>query len=367
MFIWQLEDWPRFTWDDKQIAAPLAAVRHEQGRLLGRMDALGFESKNDAVLKTLTQDVLMTSEIEGEKLDSDQIRSSIARHMGMDIAGLVPAYRNVEGIVEMMLDATGNHDQPLSEERLFDWHASLFQTGRSDKRKIRVGTWRDDATGPMQVVSGPIGRERVHYEAPPAEMLPGQMANFCSWFDNRTDMDQVLKAGLAHLWFITIHPFDDGNGRIARAVADMALARSEYSSQRFYSMSSRIRIERKVYYEILARTQKGALDVTGWLLWFFDCLNHAIHEAEETLGRVLFRARFWERFSHEPLNERQIIVLNRFMRDFEGNLTSSKWAKLAKCSQDTAGRDIDDLLKRGALVKNPGGGRSTSYSIAAPD
>lgn len=363
MYIWQHPNWPGFTWDDEQIGASLVEVRHVQGRLLGRMDALGFELQNAAVLQTLTRDVLKTSEIEGEKLDPEQVRSSIARRMGMDIAGLVPADRNVEGVVEMMLDATGKFDQPLTKERLSAWHASLFPTGRSGMREIHVGEWRDDAKGPMQVVSGPIGKEQVHYEAPPAEKLADEMANFCTWYDTPSNLDWVLKAALAHLWFVTVHPFDDGNGRIARAVADMALARSEKSSQRFYSMSAQIGSEGSQYYEILERTQKGSLDITQWLEWFFACLSRAIDGAQETLGGVLIKARFWERFAHEPLNARQIKVLNRLLDGFEGKLTSSKWAKLAKCSQDTANRDINDLLERGALVKNPGGGRSTSYSI----
>ena len=364
MYIWQQPSWPDFTWDDERIAMPLAKVRHEQGRLLGRMESLGFELRNEAVLQTLTEDVLKSSEIEGERLDPGQVRSSIARRLGMDIAGLVPADRNVEGVVEMMLDATGKYDQPLTEERLFDWHASLFPTGRSGMTKIRVGDWRDDTAEPMQVVSGPIGREQVHYEAPPAHKLTDEIAAFCSWFDRPAETDQVLKAGLAHLWFVTVHPFDDGNGRIARAVADMALARSEESSQRFYSMSAQIRAERNQYYDVLEHTQKGTLDITGWLEWFLACLSHAIDGAQQTLGGILFKARFWERFAHEPLNQRQIKVLNRVLDGFEGKLTSSKWARLAKCSQDTAYRDIVDLLERGALAKNPGGGRSTSYSLA---
>ncbi len=364
MYIWQQPRWPDFTWDDERIATPLAKVRHDQGRLLGRMESLGFELQNEAVLQTLTEDVLKSSEIEGERLDPGQVRSSIARRLGMDIAGLVPADRNVEGVVEMMLDATGKYDHPLTEERLFDWHASLFPTGRSSMTKIRVGDWRDDTAEPMQVVSGPIGREQVHYEAPPAHKLAVEIAAFCSWFDRPAEMDQVLKAGLAHLWFVTVHPFDDGNGRIARAVADMVLARSEESSQRFYSMSAQIRAERSQYYDVLEHTQRGTLDITGWLEWFLACLSHAIDGAQQTLGGILFKARFWERFAHEPLSQRQIKVLNRVLDGFEGKLTSSKWAKLAKCSQDTAHRDIVDLLERGALVKNPGGGRSTSYSIA---
>lgn len=327
------------------------------------MEALGFQLRKEAVLRTLTQDVLKSSEIEGEKLDPDQVRSSIARRLGMDVGGLTQADRNVEGVVEMMLDATNRYDQPLTEERLFGWHASLFPTGRSGMTKIRVGEWRDDSGGPMQVISGPFGKERVHYEAPPRERIDIEIAGFLEWFNSTTDIDPVLKAGQAHLWFVTIHPFDDGNGRIARAIADMALARSEQSTQRFYSMSAQIRLERNAYYDTLEATQKGTMDVTDWQVWFLDCLTRAIEGAQETLSSVLFKAKFWDRFATEALNERQIKVINRMLDGFEGKLTSSKWSKLAKCSQDTAHRDIVDLMKRGVLKKNPGGGRSTSYDL----
>lgn len=363
MFIWQNPEWPSFTWDDRRLAQLLAQVSREQGRLLGQMEALGFDLRNEAHLRTLTEDVIKTSEIEGETLPADQVRFSIARRLGMDIGGLVPADRDVEGVVEMMLDATGNAGQALTEERLFAWHASLFPTGRSGMTKIWAGTWRDDSSGPMQVVSGPIGREKVHYEAPPAERVPEDMAKFLAWFEQPTEIDPLLIAGLAHLWFVTIHPFDDGNGRIARAVADMALARSENSGQRFYSMSAQIRRERDEYYSTLELAQKGELDVTPWQSWFLDCLLRAIDGAKETLSAVLGKAKFWERFAKAPLNERQIEVLNRLLDGFEGKLTTSKWAKLAKCSQDTAYRDILDLVERRALKKDPGGGRSTSYSL----
>jgi len=363
MYLWEKPDWPAFTWDEKALAKPIAQVSREQGRLLGKMEALGFDLRNEAHLRTLTEDVLKSSEIEGEKLERDQVRSSIARRLGMDVGGLIPADRDVEGVVEMMLDATSNYQKPLTEERLFDWHAALFPTGRSGMHKIRVGTWRDDSTGPMDVVSGAIGKEKVHYQAPPAERLSDEMAKFLTWFEGPKDTDPLLTAGLAHLWFVTIHPFDDGNGRIARAIADMALARSEKTGQRFYSMSAQIRRERNDYYNTLEATQKGALDVTRWQTWFIDCLHRAIDGAKETLGAVLFKAQFWERFAKEPLNERQIKVLNRLLDGFEGKLTTSKWAKLAKCSQDTAYRDILDLVERGAMQKDPGGGRSTSYSL----
>ncbi len=364
MYIHQQSDWPRFHWDEEAISAPLATVRHRQGRLIGRMEALGFRLRAEAVLDTLTQDVLKSSEIEGEILDRDQVRSSIARRLGMDIGALTPAERDVEGVVEMMLDATQHYDRPLSEERLFAWHAALFPTGRSGMHRIQVGAWRDDGSGPMQVVSGPIGKEKVHYEAPEAARVGREMAAFLAWYDGPSGIDAVLKAALAHLWFVTIHPFDDGNGRIARAIADMTLARSEGSPSRFYSMSAQIRAERNDYYAILERTQKETLDATGWIGWFLGCLGRAIDGAEATLARVLKKARFWEEHAGESLNERQRKVLNRLLDGFEGNLTSSKWARLAKCSQDTAHRDIMDLVKRRILVKDAAGGRSTHYSLA---
>jgi Fic family protein len=363
MYLWRQEKWPDLTWDAGRLAALLAEVSREQGRLLGRMQDLGFDLRREAHLSTLTEDVVRSSEIEGEKLDSDQVRSSLARRLGMDIGGLVAADRNVEGVVEMMLDATTHYAQPLTAKRLFGWHAALFPTGRSDLQKIVVDNWRDDADGPMQVVSGPIGRRKVHYEAPPAAHVPRHMTRFLKWFEAPGNADPLLTAGLAHLWFVTIHPFDDGNGRIARAIGDMALARSEQSAQRFYSMSAQIRRETDGYYTILERTQKGALDVTAWQEWFLACLRRAIDGSQETLARVLDKARFWDRFAQAPLNVRQVNVLNRLHDGFEGKLTTSKWAKLAQCSQDTAYRDILDLVERGALKKDASGGRSTSYSL----
>ncbi len=327
------------------------------------METLGFDLRSEAHLRTLTEDVIKSSEIEGEKLERDQVRSSIARRLGMDVGGLVPADRDVEGVVEMMLDATDNYAKTLTEERLFAWHASLFPTGRSGMSKIRVGTWRDDSGGAMQVISGPIGREKVHYEAPPVNRLPDEIAKFLRWFEQPGDMDPLLIAGLAHLWFVTIHPFDDGNGRIARAIADMALAGSEKTGQRFYSMSAQIRREHRNYYDTLEWAQKGELDITQWQDWFLNCLLRTIEGAQEILGAVLGKARFWERFAKEALNERQIKILNRLLDGFEGKLTTSKWAKIAKCSQDTAYRDILKLIDRGALQKDSGGGRSTSYSL----
>ena len=364
MYIHELPDWPRFRWDNDKLADLLADVRHRQGRLIGRMEALGFGLREEAVLCTLTDDVLKTSEIEGENLDPEQVRSSIARRLGMEIGALTPADRNVEGIVEMMLDATRNYDQPLSAERLFSWHAALFPTGRSGMSRITVGAWRDDRSGPMTVVSGPISKEKVHVQAPMAARVDEEMRAFLRWFNATPESDPVLRAALAHLWCVTIHPFDDGNGRIARAVADMLLARSEQSPQRFYSMSAQIRTERSDYYDILERTQKGTLAITPWMAWFLGCLGRAIDGAQSALGAVLVKARFWERHRRVSLNDRQRLVLNRLLNGFEGKLTSTKYARLAKCSQDTAGRDIQALVEHGMLVRGPSGGRSTSYEVA---
>ena len=363
-YIHELSDWPKFEWDAGRLAAPLAAARHLQGRLVGQMEALGFRLREEAVLRTITEDVVKSSEIEGEKLDADQVRSSVARRLGIDIGGLQAADRHVEGIVEMMLDATQRYDQPLTTERLFGWHASLFPTGRSGMHRITVGAWRDDKTAPMRVVSGPVGRERVHFEAPSADRLEGEMQRFLRWFNDDVTTEPVLKAALAHLWFVTIHPFDDGNGRIARAIADMSLARSEGSSQRFYSMSAQIREERGEYYGILERTQQGTMDVTAWMEWFLGCLTRAIQGAQAALSGVIAKARHWERLREVPLNERQRLVINRMLEGFEGKLTTSKWAALTKSSNDTALRDIQQLVERGVLVRNDAGGRSTSYSLA---
>ena len=363
MYIWQHPEWPALTWDQAALATLLGRVSRNQGRLLGKMEALGFDLRNEAHLQTLTRDVVKSSEIEGELLEADQVRSSIARRLGMDIAGLVASDRHIDGVVDMMLDATGNYDEALTIERLFNWHAALFPTGKSGMRVIAVAAWRDDRDGPMQVVSGPIGREKVHYEAPPAARVQEEIEAFLDWFNDAGDTDPILKAGLAHLWFVTIHPFDDGNGRIARAIADMALSRSEHSRQRFYSMSGQIRSERKDYYQLLERTQRGDLDISRWQSWFLSCLDRAIAAADESLSAVLLKSRFRERFATAALNERQIKVINRLLDGFDGKMTTSKWAKIANCSQDTAYRDILDLIERGALQKDPGGGRSTSYSL----
>lgn len=362
-YIHLLKEWPAFNWEDDKIILPLSAARHKQGRLLGKLEGLGFRLREEATLETLTQDVIKSSEIEGEKLPADQVRSSIARRLGIEIAGEVTVNRNVEGIVELTLDATQKYNEALTDDRLFGWHATLFPTGRSGMHKIQVATWRDDANGPMQVVSGAMGKERVHYEAPEATRLGIEMNKFLEWFNETTTMDPVLKAAIAHLWFVTIHPFDDGNGRIARAIADKQLARADGSRQRFYSMSAQIQRERNVYYEILENTQKGNLDITKWLLWFLDCLGRAITLSEENLSGVIQKAKFWESHLAVALNERQRKMLIKFMDGFEGKLTSSKWAKIAKCSPDTALRDIQDLIEKGILEKEEGGGRSTSYRI----
>lgn len=362
-YIYELPDWPKFHWNHQTLANQLGAVRHRQGRLIGRMQALGFPLREQAVLKTLTEDVLKSSEIEGEILDRDQVHSSIARRLGMDAGGLPLADRNVEGIVEMMLDATQRFDQPLNAARLFGWHGALFPTGRSGLRKIKVGQWRDEKSGPMRVVSGAYGREKVHYEAPAADRLDSEMQEFLTWFNLEGELDPVIKAALAHLWFVTIHPFDDGNGRIARAIADMSLARSEESPQRFYSMSAQIRLERNAYYDMLEATQKGDLDVTRWLEWFLACLGRAFDGAEAVLSSVLRKAEFWKVHAVTPLNDRQRDILNRLLDGFEGKLTSSKWAKIEKCSADTALRDINELVARGILARDEAGGRSTSYSL----
>jgi Fic family protein len=362
-YIHEHPDWPRFRWDQEDLSRQLAAVRHRQGRLLGRMQDLGFQLQEEAVLKTLTEDVVKTSEIEGEILSRDQVRSSIARRLGIDVGALAPADRNVDGIVELMLDATQKFREPLTKERLFAWHAALFPTGRSGLAKIVVGAWRDGTSGLMRVISGPVGRETVHYEAPAAGRLDDEMTAFLNWFNAEAAVDPVVKAAVAHLWFVTIHPFDDGNGRIARAIADMMLARSEDSPQRFYSMSAQIGSERSAYYGILEATQKGGLDITAWLAWFLACLDRAFDGAEKTLETVLRKAAFWKRHVHTSFNDRQRDMINRLLDGFYGKLTSAKWASIEKCSPDTALRDITDLLGRGILRKDEAGGRSTSYSL----
>ncbi len=362
MYIHERADWPEFRWDWAALQKPLASVRLRQGVLLGRMEPLGFPLRDTALLETLTEEVQKSSEIEGEQLDRSQVRSSIARRLGMDAGSVAPVDRAVEGVVEMALDATRRYDAPLTAERLFGWHAALFPTGFSGMHRVRVGAWRDDSRGPMQVVSGPIGRERVHYVAPDASRLDAEMARFLGWFEAPDGTDPVLRAAIAHLWFVTIHPFDDGNGRIARAIADMALARSEGSPDRFYSMSAQIRIERNEYYQALEWTQKGDLDITEWLVWFLGCLERAIVGTEGVLAAVLRKARFWRALAGTSLSDRQRLMLNRLLDGFHGKLTTRKWSQLAKCSHDTALRDIQGLIDRGVLVQDAAG-RSTSYSL----
>ena len=364
MWMHEHQDWPNLTWDAEILASKLADIRHRQGRLLGRMEGLGFELKREASLSTLTNDVVKSSAIEGESLNPEEVRSSIARRLGIDIAGLTPASRDVEGVVEMMLDATQQFAKPLTKDRLFDWHAALFPTGRSGMHKITVGGWRTGEAGPMQVVSGPIGKENVHFEAPAAERLDQEMKVFLAWLAEEDETDPVIKAGIAHLWFVTIHPFEDGNGRIARAIGDMALARADGTQDRFYSVSSQIEVERKQYYDQLESQQRATPDITQWLSWFLDCLGRAISNAENTLGRVLFKAQLWDMINARPVNDRQRLIINRMLDDeFEGFMSTSKYAKLAKCSTDTALRDIQELKERSIFIQNPGGGRSTSYRL----
>jgi Fic family protein len=367
-YIHENPDWPNLRWDDAKLLPLLADVRHRQGRLLGRMEGLGFRLRAEASLTTLTADVIKSSAIEGAVLDAEQVRSSIARRLGLDFGGKVQASRDVEGVVEMMLDATQKYAQPLTAERLFSWHASLFPTGRSGMRRITVGAWRPADIGAMQVVSGPMGRERVHFEAPAADRLQHEVSVFLDWFGAANGIDPVLKAGIAHLWFVTIHPFEDGNGRISRAIADMALARAEGTIERFYSMSAQIEAEKKQYYLNLEQSQKGGTDITSWLEWFLGCLGRAVAGAEDGLASVLRKAKIWELInSQSPVNERQRKVINRLLDGFEGKLSTSKYAKLAQCSGDTALRDIKILLDRGILIQDAGGGRNTSYHLVEPE
>ncbi|MDI1338446.1 Fic family protein [Polaromonas sp.] len=362
-YIWQSSDWPHFSYDASALAAPLAQVHRAQGQLMGRMAELGMTQREQATLQVLTQEVIKTSEIEGERLDLDAVRSSIARRLGLDIGALAPSDRHVDGVVDVVLDATRNFDKPLTQERLFGWHAALFPTGYSGRVRITVAGWRLDASGPMEVVSGPVGREKVHFTAPPADTLPAQTDAFLQWFNAAPVGDALIKAGLAHLWLVTLHPFDDGNGRISRAVGDMALARAEGTGQRFFSFSAQIQRERKDYYAQLETTQKGQLDVTPWLSWFLGCLLRAVQGADTTLAGVLDKAQFWQRCAGTPMNTRQTQVLNRVLDGFEGKLTNARWAALGKCSADTALRDINDLLARGVLRRLEGGGRSTGYAL----
>ena len=362
-YIWQASDWPSWRYDLAALVGPLAEVSRAQGLLMGRLADVGMALRDQASLAVLTEDVVKTSEIEGEQLNVESVRSSIARRLGVDIGALAPVDRHVEGVVEMVLDATANRDAPVSRKRLFGWHAALFPTGYSGVSKINVGTWRDDASGLMQVVSGPVGHQRVHFQGPPAERLEAEMNRFLDWVNLAPNEPPLIRAGLGHLWFVTLHPFDDGNGRIARAIGDLLLARADGSPRRFYSLSAQIQRERKAYYDILERTQKGSLDVTAWLAWFLATLHRAVDQAQHTLDAVLIQARFWQHWATTPLNARQVKLLNRLLDGFEGKLTTSKWAAIAKCSADTALRDINELMAHGVLRKSASGGRSTRYEL----
>lgn len=362
-YIWQASDWPKWRFDLAALAGPMAEASRAQGLLMGRLADVGMALRDQASLSALTDDVVKTSEIEGETLNVESVRSSIARRLGVDIGALAPVDRHVEGVVEMVIDATANCNALLTRQRLFGWHAALFPTGYSGLAKLDVATWRNDARGPMQVVSGPIGRQRVHFEAPPADRLEAEARRFLDWVNGTPNEPSLIKAGLGHLWFVTLHPFDDGNGRIARAIGDLLLARADGSPQRFYSLSAQIQREREAYYDILERTQKRSMDVTEWLAWFFDALHRAVDQAQITLDVVLSKARFWQRWATMPLNERQVKLLNKLLDGFEGKLTSSKWAAIAQCSPDTALRDINVLLMRGVLRKTDAGGRSTRYEL----
>ncbi len=362
-YIHQSKEWSDFVWDSELLLELLAEVRNLQGRLVGKMEALGFDFRDKAFLKTLTLDVLKSSEIEGEIYQVEEVRSSVARKLGMDLPDLIPYDRNIDGIADILVDATKNNRDLLTEERLFAWHAALFPVGRSGMHKITVGNWRQDEGGPMQVVSGPMGKEYVHFEAPASKRVPHEMAEFITWFNEETSLEPVLKAGVAHFWFITIHPFDDGNGRIARALTDMLLARADGINQRFYSMSAQILKERKRYYSILESCQKSSVDITSWQVWFLECLRRTLRSSDEVLRDVLEKSEFWKKHAQTDFNDRQRKILNRILDGFEGKLNSSKWAKICKCSSDTALRDIQDLVQKQVLEKENSGGRSTSYRL----
>ena len=366
IYIHEKDNWTNFTWNEKLISKKLAETRNLQGRLLGKMESLGFDQQDEAVLNTLTLEIVKSSEIEGEILDLEQVRSSVARRLGIELAGAIESERHIDGIVEMMLDATQRYDSPLTKNRLFGWHSSLFPTGWSNMYKIIVADWRKDTTGPMQVVSGAMGKEKIHFESPNSDRIDVEMENLINWIESENEIDPVLKSAIVHLWFITIHPFEDGNGRITRAITEMLLARSDNSVKRFYSMSSQIRVERKQYYEILEKTQKGTSEITDWILWFLECLKNSFESTSELLSKILIKAEFWKINSKTILNERQQKMLNKLLDGFDGKLTTSKWGKICKCSQDTALRDIQDLIKKEILQKEKSGGRSTNYELKKP-
>jgi Fic family protein len=367
-YIHQKKEWPKFKWDSNSIVTLLAKVRNLQGKIIGKMESMGFDLQSEAVLETITIDVIKSTEIEGEILNPEQVRSSVARRLGFYIDNEIPSERNIDGVVDMLVDATQNFNLKLTEERLFDWHAALFPTGRSGMYKIVVGDWREDTTGPMQVVSGAMGKEKVHFEAPKSDLIVAEMKKFLGWYNNTTQtLDPVLKAAISHLWFITIHPFEDGNGRIARALTDQLLARADGIPQRYYSMSSQIRVERKQYYNTLEKTQQGSLEITNWVVWFLQCLLNSLEASNTILEKVLYKHKFWNTYGVAIQNERQKVMLNKLLDHFDGKLTSSKWAKMTKCSNDTALRDIQDLIKKGILKKELAGGRSTNYEMVLLD
>ena len=366
IYIHEKDNWTNFTWNEKLVSKKLAETRNLQGRLLGKMESLGFDQQDEAVLNTLTLEIVKSSEIEGEILDLEQVRSSVARRLGIELAGAIESERHIDGIVEMMLDATQKYDSPLTKNRLFGWHSALFPTGWSNMYKITVADWRKDTTGPMQVISGAMGKEKIHFEAPNSDRIDLEIEKFNHWVESENEIDPVLKSAIAHLWFITIHPFEDGNGRITRAITEMLLARSDNSTKRFYSMSSQIRIERKQYYEILEKTQKGNSEITNWILWFLECLKNSFSSTSDVLSKIFTKAEFWKTHSKTIINERQQKMLNKLLDGFDGKLTTSKWGKICKCSQDTALRDIQDLMKKDILQKEKSGGRSTNYELKAP-
>ncbi len=366
MYLHHSKDWPNFKWDNDTLLPYVSKVRDLQGRLIGKMEGMGFKLREEAVLETLTNDIVKTSEIEGELLNPEEVRSSVARRLGMEISGLPNASRVVEGVVDMMLDATQKYKEPVTKDRMCGWHAALFPTERSGIHKITVGEWRGDEHGPMQVVSGPMGREKVHYTAPEAPRIEEEMNRFIEWFNEDESMEPVVKSAIAHLWFVSIHPFDDGNGRIARAIADTQLARADRTNQRFYSMSAQLMKSKKGYYDVLESTQKGSMDISQWLVWYFERLNEALEATNETLSKILVKAKFWELHKTTQFNERQVEMINKLQGDFVGKLQSSKWAKMTKVHRDTARRDIQDLIKKGVLSDSGEGGRSTNYILNLP-